>query len=227
MPLVGGNLYALEADVVDHKALKAAAAEVSKITGGTLDVLINNAAKTTGRHYFTALTDLERREDELEEEALETYRVNVVGVMHTTNVFLPLLRAGPTKKIISISSAAADTEFIFKTNSKHMVVYAASKAALNMVVAKYANQLREDGFINVAVSPGIVNTEETTIGSHEPPPGFQQALDSIKRGYPDWTPVALTPKQSVESCLGTISRLEVKDNGAFVSEKGGTVLFED
>ena len=38
------NVHVLEADVRSFTGLKAAAAEVSKVTGGTLEYLINNAA---------------------------------------------------------------------------------------------------------------------------------------------------------------------------------------
>ncbi|KAI0317444.1 NAD-P-binding protein [Amylostereum chailletii] len=231
LPLVGGNLYALEADITDHKALKAAAAEVAKVTEGTLDVLINNAAQTAGQYFFTALTELALCSSVSglidQPSAPSQYRVNVVGVMYTINAFLPLLRAGSTKKIIALSSPGGDVEFIRKTDIKFMVAYAASKAALNMIVLKYAIQLREEGFICTAIIPTIVNSAAPIVGSNELPPGFQESVDLIKSVYPDWTPVVLRPEECAEICLGTISKLEAKDNGAFVSAKGGTALFED
>ena len=45
-----------------------------------------------------------------------------------------------------------------------MVAYACTKAGLNMLNAKFANQFREEGFICVSFSSGIVDTEETTPG---------------------------------------------------------------
>lgn len=36
---------------------QAAASETSKVTGGSVDVLINNGAKTGGEHYFTSMND--------------------------------------------------------------------------------------------------------------------------------------------------------------------------
>lgn len=37
--------------------LQAAAAETAKVTDGSVDVLINNGAKTGGDHYFTTMND--------------------------------------------------------------------------------------------------------------------------------------------------------------------------
>ena len=38
------------------------------------------------------------------------------------------------------------------------VPYAASKAALNMVVVKFAARFKDEGFVFLAVSPGLVKT---------------------------------------------------------------------
>lgn len=84
--------------------------------------------------------------------------------MWTTLAFLPLLRAGATKKIINISSSAGDLDFVQRIKSRTMVAYSCTKAGLNMLNAKFANQFRGEGFICVSFSPGIVNTGETTPG---------------------------------------------------------------
>ena len=41
------NVHIFEADITDFEALKRAAAETEKLTGGSLDYLVNNAAATT------------------------------------------------------------------------------------------------------------------------------------------------------------------------------------
>jgi hypothetical protein len=61
----------------------------------------------------------------------------------------------------------------------------------------------------------------------ELPPGFDQALASLSRAYPKWTPVPYTPEESVAHQLATIAKLTVDETGAFMSEKGGRVLYED
>lgn len=51
------NIHILEADIIDYPALQKAAAEVSKITGGSLDVLINNAAYVSEESNFTTIAE--------------------------------------------------------------------------------------------------------------------------------------------------------------------------
>jgi NAD(P)-dependent dehydrogenase (short-subunit alcohol dehydrogenase family) len=51
------NIHILEADIVDYPALQTAAAEVSRITGGSLDVLINNAAYVSKESNFTTIAE--------------------------------------------------------------------------------------------------------------------------------------------------------------------------
>lgn len=80
--------------------------------------------------------------------------------MHTINAFLPLLRAGSLKKVITISTGVADLEFVLKSELALGAPYAISKAAVTMAVAKYAVQFKSEGFLFLALSPGFVNTFE-------------------------------------------------------------------
>ncbi|KAI0032999.1 NAD-P-binding protein [Vararia minispora EC-137] len=219
------TVHVLAADLTDHRTLKAAAdAVASRAPGGALDVLVVNGAKTGGALYFTPLTEYAGREDEVDAEYTDAFRTNVLGPLHATTAFLPLLRLGCTRKIICISSSAADLGEAQRAGSTMMAAYACTKAALNMLVLQLANTLRSERFVCVALSPGIVNTSETTAGKR-----FDDALRSIHRAYADWTPVAYTPgpAESVTHQLATIARLAPGDSGAFLSEKGRTVLYED
>lgn len=92
--------------------------------------------------------------------------MNVVGVIHTINAFLPLLRKGSTKKVISISSGVGDPDFTVAAHHSIAVPYSVSKAALNMVVAKYAAEFQEDNFVFLAISPGFVDTAQGPCTSH-------------------------------------------------------------
>lgn len=84
--------------------------------------------------------------------------INVIGVIYTTNAFLPLLRAGSTKKVITISSGVASTTFTEQSGLIGTVPYTVSKVAVNMVNTKYAVQFKEEGFVFLALSPGLVDT---------------------------------------------------------------------
>lgn len=51
-----------------------------------------------------------------------------------------------------------DVDFVLRSGVPNQAPYSISKAALNMVIAKYAAEYKTEGFVFVAVSPGLVNT---------------------------------------------------------------------
>ena len=85
-----------------------------------------------------------------------------MGVIHSTNSFLPLLRNGMTKKVVTISSGGGDHQTTMKLGLAQVSAYGASKAAVNVVVAKYAIKLQEEDFTVIALSPGMVDTFTAT-----------------------------------------------------------------
>ncbi|KAI0349812.1 NAD(P)-binding protein [Trametes cingulata] len=212
------NIHVLKADITDVQALKAAAAEVAKVTGGSLDYLINNAAVVGNQYYGLTLSTFPD-EKVLEEDLLEMYRTNVVGVIHTINTFLPLLRKSSIKKVISISSGVADPELTLKAGFVIGAPYSISKAALNSAVAKYAAEYRDEGFTFLAISPGLVNTAEKPPTAEELA-AFQDMVAQFKKYAPDWDGVPITPETSVRLVLGVIEKATVNDTGAFLSHWG-------
>lgn len=89
---------------------------------------------------------------------MNQFRTNVIGVTNAINAFLPLLRAGTSKKIVAISTGAGDLEFARLTGMSRNSPYPISKAALNMAVVQFALALKPEGFTVLALSPGAVNT---------------------------------------------------------------------
>lgn len=77
-----------------------------------------------------------------------------------TNAFLPLIRKGKEKKIVHLSTGFADTTIVEKTGIASGVPYAVAKSGLNMLVAKFAAELRDEGIWVLALSPGWVNTQD-------------------------------------------------------------------
>ena len=102
------NVKVFAADVTDVKALQAAAEGTSKITGGGLDVLINNAALVSKQSQWSSITD--GTPEDLEEELMASFHANVVGAAHVINAFLPLIRKGEVKKVINLSTGLADVD---------------------------------------------------------------------------------------------------------------------
>lgn len=89
---------------------------------------------------------------------LTQFRTNTLGPIHTINAFLPLLRAGSTKKCLTISTTAGSPKVANKSNFAIVGGYGISKAGLNLAVAKYAARFREEGIVFLAVTPGMVKT---------------------------------------------------------------------
>ena len=81
---------------------------------------------------------------------------NVVGNIHLFNLFLPLVMRGKVKKVIAISSGHADLDFINNLEVENSSLYAASKAALNAIVAKFNAQYKKDSVLFMSMSPGVV-----------------------------------------------------------------------
>jgi NAD(P)-dependent dehydrogenase (short-subunit alcohol dehydrogenase family) len=86
------------------------------------------------------------------------FEVNVIGNVHLFKLFLPLILKGQAKKVIAISTGLADTEITKDYDVTTGSLYSTSKAALNMVVAKYSAQYKKDGVLFLALSPGLVET---------------------------------------------------------------------
>ncbi|GBE85213.1 predicted protein [Sparassis crispa] len=193
----GNNIHVFQADV-------AAAAEIAQLTGGGLDVLIHNAARLEGPHLYRNLTNYES-EEQLDEDFLQFFKVNVLGVVHTVNAFLPLLRKGTAKKII-------------------ILAYGTTKAGTHMVVTKYAALLENEGFTVVALSPGLVDTSATAVvDESDRTPAQTRAgtladVDTDKTDYnrrlQDIT--AITPEESVKGMLKVIQTVGPADTGAFL-----------
>ena len=167
------------------------------------------------------------------------FDTNVIGVIHTINAFLPLLRAGPTKKVITISTGIADPAAITAIGLYNVSPYTISKAATNMVVTKYAIQFKDEGFVFLALSPGFVNTLEGPRTPHLSLPSYLRSyvssypmtatpdqvatynamVETFRQVKPDFER-ALTPQESVEAQLRVIDGVTVKDTGAFISHHG-------
>ncbi|TFY50975.1 hypothetical protein EVJ58_g10805 [Rhodofomes roseus] len=211
------NVHVLQADIADAQALKEAATEVAKITDGTLDCLINNAA----------FLEMERRhltldaypEEFLAKDLRDSFEVNVIGVIQTVNAFLPLIRKGTMKKVLTLSSAQGDLDAALNVGIAIAGPYSVSKAALNMVVVKYAVRFRDEGIVFLSISPGLVNTQQGP-----PPPAVQAEMvalkDRLEKFYPDWNGKPLEPEESVRMQLEVLEKATVEESGAFVSQHG-------
>lgn len=94
--------------------------------------------------------------EELNDVADQLFKTNVTGNIHFFNLFMPLVLKGKIKKVIAITSGHADLDFINNFDIENSALYSASKAALNIIVAKFSAQYKKDGVLIFSISPGVV-----------------------------------------------------------------------
>ena len=80
-------------------------------------------------------------------------------MVSTVNAFVPLIRKGDVKKMVYISSGGADIEMTRICELPYLTGYSVSKASGNIIMTKYAVDLKKDGIKTVSLSPGWVATE--------------------------------------------------------------------
>jgi NAD(P)-dependent dehydrogenase (short-subunit alcohol dehydrogenase family) len=170
--------------------MKAAAEATSTITGGKLDVLINNAGLVSQISDFKTILDLYVSSVPLlvempvqiaksissdsalqiqEDDFLESFKVNALGLVNVVHAFLPLVRQGRVKKVVNLSTGIADLNLIHEIDFDVGAPYAASKAAANVIIAKYAAALKKEGILFLSLSPGYVSTEANLAGKNAHP----------------------------------------------------------
>ncbi|MBO0677869.1 SDR family oxidoreductase [Mycolicibacterium sp. S2-37] len=158
-------------DVTDAASVAAAAARVDE-ANGRLDVLVNNAAITSGLEPASAMTT---------ENLRRTYETNVFGVATVTNAFLPLLRRSPAPRIVNVSSGMGSISMIadpdVELTKLNQAAYQSSKAALNALTVLYANELRDEGVKVNAVCPGY---RATRLNGGLPTPGAGHPADGAR-----------------------------------------------
>ncbi|MGY1748941.1 MULTISPECIES: SDR family NAD(P)-dependent oxidoreductase [unclassified Modestobacter] len=158
----------VQLDVTSDESVAAAAAAVRERFGG-LDVLVNNAGIPG---------PIGAVEDYTGPDLLAVLDTNTVGTVRTTHAFLPLLRESAAPVIVNVSSGlgsfAARSDESRIEHSVPSVGYSASKAAVNMLTAVYAQFLPELR-INT-VDPGYTATD---FNGHAGPQTVTEGTDAI------------------------------------------------
>lgn len=174
-------------DTADKASVTALA---KRLKDEPIDCLINNAAVFVDRDKPSFM---ETTVDDL----LETYRVNVGGVLLVTQALAPNVAKSDRKMIAHVSS---DFGSIAKTRDtddwKGYLGYRSSKSALNMVHVLIARELESKGITCLSLHPGWVQT------------------DMGGKGAP------LTPDDSAKQMLDVIDNATPGDTGTFLSYDG-------
>jgi 2-keto-3-deoxy-L-fuconate dehydrogenase len=135
------GMRSLECDITDDAAVVAAVADVIA-NEGRIDILINNA----GIGASGAV------EDNPDDEWLQVFNVNVLGMVRLTRATLPYLKDSPSAAIVNLSSIVTDTGLVQRA------VYSASKGAVASLTRAMAADLVKDGVRVNAVAPGTADT---------------------------------------------------------------------
>jgi NAD(P)-dependent dehydrogenase (short-subunit alcohol dehydrogenase family) len=147
----------VQLDVTDDVSVQEAAKRIDA-EYGHLDVLVNNAGAPTisRRRAAASQTDLD--------DMRAVYEINVFGVVRVTNAMLPLLRKSPAARIVNVSSEVGSISSQTDPASPlsqmpASVQYPSSKAAVNMITAMYAKEMKDTPVKVNAANPGYCATD--------------------------------------------------------------------
>ena len=190
-PVAATELLALgvrveQLDVADPESVADLA---RRLKGQPIDLLINNAGISS---IDGGLAELDLDEYE------RVLQVNTLGPVRVTQALLPNLRAGKKKQIVSISSELGSLE---DNTRGGFYAYRESKAALCMFTRTLAVELKSEGFVCIALSPGWVRTD---MGGPNAP---------------------LTPEKSIGGMRKVIESLKPEDSGKSLLYDGSTVAW--
>ncbi|KIW16725.1 hypothetical protein PV08_03914 [Exophiala spinifera] len=143
------NVHIVGMDISSEGSITSALEEVKKLAPNGIDELWNNAARNAVKGPITEEIDTK--------EWLAEFQTNVIGQSIVTRLALPLLRKGQNAKVIFMSSGCGSvTE---RTGDDTLVVYSASKAALDMTVKYWHTALKKEDIAVTAMDPGWVLTD--------------------------------------------------------------------
>jgi NAD(P)-dependent dehydrogenase (short-subunit alcohol dehydrogenase family) len=191
-----GRVTTVALEVSDPASVAAAARAVGD-RFDRLDLLINNAGIMASPHHPQRATAGPLAEVE-PEAVLEILRVNSVGPVLVTQALAGLLAAARDAVVVNLTSGLGS---ISGTASPVSYGYAMSKAALNMLSRYLALDLRRQGTVVVAMSPGWVSTD---MGGPAAP---------------------LDPPESVKGMLAVVAGLTPADSGRYLDHTGEDLPF--
>jgi NAD(P)-dependent dehydrogenase (short-subunit alcohol dehydrogenase family) len=223
------NIKIFAADLDKHQSIFNVASEIATAGHKSIDYLVINGGFVSEATGGTTPTAFQGQEDLFERELTQSILTNTIGPLHTINAFLPLVRAVRAKTIIVISTGLADNEFTKLSGIAASVPYTISKAGTNVVVAKFAAELKSEDISVVALSPGLVNTDKVChqvrnatmsnrFADTWQDSGYMAAIAEAMKPYEPEFRGAITPEQSVGAMLKVIG------NDSLIKESNGTMI---
>ncbi|KAL3481395.1 putative short chain dehydrogenase [Aspergillus californicus] len=216
------NIHILHGDLTSHAILKQAAADTADIVGERgIDYLVANGAFLSHFDAYDPIGVLGDKVEELEDVSSNLFQTNVVGNIHFFNLFLPLVMKGKVKKVIAISSGHGDLDWINNIEIDTSSLYAASKAALNIIVAKFSAQYKKDGVLFFSISPGVVEVGHFDNATPEQIQGLTAFMGKFQAYAPHFKG-AVPVDEAITTIRSLWERASIETGyaGAFVSQFG-------
>jgi len=142
---LGARSLAVECDIARLASVQALAAAVVAGFGG-VDVLCNNAGVTWRPYRYLTEASLE--------DFQYIYNVNVWGLLHSLQTFVPIMKARPGEKHIVNTGSLAGLIPITGHSA-----YSSSKAAVISISEAIATELAPHGIGVTILCPGVVPTD--------------------------------------------------------------------
>ncbi len=187
------NIQLKTLDVVDAASIKTL---VQDLKGAPIDVLINNAG-VLGAKADQRMGALSRQTFD------QVMGVNAFAPLAISDALLENVAASEQKKIVAITSGSG--QLASGGGGNEVYFYNASKAALNMVMRRFAFDVRPRGVIVGIIAPGAVDT------------------DMRREVVGDRAAQDLRPHESISAMRQLIARLPMNKSGAFLNYDGREV----
>ena len=164
----GGKADAVGADLGAPDGAHKLAAEVRKLVGERLDILVANAGIATAAAI----------EDQTVEEFDRMFAVNVRAPFFLVQQLLPLFGEGSSVVLLSSLAARASVGLL--------PAYAATKGAVDTLVKHFAALLGPRGIRVNAVAPGVIDTDMSKFARSDEGRQFTLGMQALQRiGHPD------------------------------------------
>ena len=164
----GGQVDAVGADLSAPDGAHKLVAEVRKLVGDRLDILVANAGIATEASI----------EDQTVEEFDRMFAVNVRAPFFLVQQLLPLLRDGSS--VVLMSSLAA------RASVGVLPAYSATKGAIDTLVKHFAALLGPRGIRVNAVAPGVIDTDMSSFVRSDEGRDYTLGIQALQRiGHAD------------------------------------------
>ena len=187
---------------MDISSLEQVDALAARLDGTPIDILINNAALLDAGAFSSPENFNKQVVGNLDFGLFDKYMAtNARGPLKVTETLLPNIRAGRLKKIVVITSDAA--RMSVPDERPGLYWYHASKVALNMVMTKFARDLKHEGITVVLFHPGFVRTDKSVPMQKIPKMAYMIDLE-----------------ESVPGMMEVIDYITIEDTGSFLKWTG-------